>query len=365
MAAAADDDDDEFASNDDVGGGGATGRKGPEQAQLAEASTRLVCGAIVRVSRLWSGSRDLIREAAAAARRRRRPRGWRARRGGGGSAAGDAAVAAAEPQMNHLTCQLLGRLAAQLVLGGGVGEALETLPSVGPMECVGETMHRLRRPLQAVNEARAKGDARARAAEALGHALLLRFGELAAEMGDDNMDEQHGAADGVSREEMLRRLLENLDDLHRFATEALAPPPAWGATAEEAAGVPPTARRRSSPEKRPARKLRDRIEGTLERWRSNLGGALGSQAGFRTRGDAKRRQRLRPMASDLGRTARVGELGRAQGADARAPADRGAQREGEREYEKVPRGREHAGGAAEGVRRRRTAPSSRRRATAR
>ena len=26
----------------------------------------------------------------------------------------------------------------------------------------------------------------------------------------------------------------------------------------------------------------------LERWRSNLGGALGSQAGFRTRGDAKK-----------------------------------------------------------------------------
>ena len=37
------------------------------------------------------------------------------------------------------------------------------------------------------------------------------------------------------------------------------------------------------------RKLRDRIErSVLERWRSNLGGALGSQAGFRTRGDAKK-----------------------------------------------------------------------------
>ena len=89
--------------------------------------------------------------------------------------------------MDHLTCQLLGRLAAQLVLGGGVGEALETLPSVGPMECVGETMHRLRRPLQAVSEALEKEPPlRARAAEALGHALLLRFGELAAEMGDGN-----------------------------------------------------------------------------------------------------------------------------------------------------------------------------------
>mgnify|MGYP001338772874 CR=1 FL=1 len=144
------------------------------------------------------------------------------------------------PQLDSFNClrdQLLGRLSAQLVLGGGVGEALETLPSVGPMECVGETMHRLRRPLQAVSEALEKEPPlRARAAEALGHALLLRFGELAAEMGDVyNMDEQHGAADGVSREEMLRRLLENLDDLHRFATDALAPPPAWGATAEEAA----------------------------------------------------------------------------------------------------------------------------------
>ena len=244
----------------------------------------------MRVSRLWSGSRDLIREAAAAGAPPPPPEGVEgAAPAAAAPAAGDAAVAAAEPQMDHLTCQLLGRLAAQLVLGGGVGEALETLPSVGPMECVGETMHRLRRPLQAVSEALEKEPPlRARAAEALGHALLLRFGELAAEMGDVyNMDEQHGAADGVSREEMLRRLLENLDDLHRFATDALAPPPAWGATAEEAAAGAAGGGGREG--KEALRKLRDRIErSVLERWRSNLGGALGSQAGFRTRGDAKK-----------------------------------------------------------------------------
>ena len=74
-------------------------------------------------------------------------------------------------------------------------------------------MHRLRRPLQAVSEALEKEPPlRARAAEALGHALLLRFGELAAEMGDVyNMDEQHGAAVGADHRDLAGELVRRVD----------------------------------------------------------------------------------------------------------------------------------------------------------
>lgn len=117
--------------------------------------------------------------------------------------------------------RLLGQLAAHAVLGGGVARTLETLREAGPMECVGDTLQELG-PLVALvgSELRTQPALQLQAKEALASALMLRYAELAQEMSDSyGSDEAHAEGDGVMRSEMLRRLLENLEDVRRFFAE--------------------------------------------------------------------------------------------------------------------------------------------------
>ena len=138
-----------------------------------------------------------------------------------GAAAAAAALGAAERQVAGCSQRLLGRLAAHAVLGGGVARTLETLREAGPMECVGDTLQELG-PLVALvgTELRTQPALQLQAKEALASALMLRYAELALEMSDSyGTDEAHAEGDGVMRGEMLRRLLENLEDVRRFFAE--------------------------------------------------------------------------------------------------------------------------------------------------
>jgi hypothetical protein len=89
------------------------------------------------------------------------------------------------------------------------------------MECVGDTLQELG-PLVALvgSELRTQPALQLQATEALASALMLRYAELALEMSDSyGSDETHAEGDGVMRGEMLRRLLENLEDVRRFFAE--------------------------------------------------------------------------------------------------------------------------------------------------
>ena len=89
------------------------------------------------------------------------------------------------------------------------------------MECVGDTLQELGPLLSLVGaELRAQPAVQLQAAEALGSALMLRYAELALHMSDSyGTDEEHRETDGVLRGEMLRRLVENLEDVRRFCAE--------------------------------------------------------------------------------------------------------------------------------------------------